>query len=382
MSSKISHPNFSHHGEPINNYGDPIITIAATAATIVKLLSFVIYDACRRYSTVILFQRRPSPRQSSRNFLLLCFATSFIIGPVDANNRTKDGVSVTQCGRAPPWPPPRAAPPFLSRYHDELSWCASVKYFHTATKDAIDYQLTHRVINSPSEKFSRGVTRLDLEHLFEWQLHQQPTTRLDLEHLFKWHLRRQLSMLSQPCPTRVPRKPCITHRLRKARSALMQATDQNHPHARRVQSAYWDPNQTQVESHRLILSQDTSFVISQRFPSFATMTTRPSRKSPSSLLSATMASSARTRSSSRLAKARGDTMSATSAEGADPSPVAVVANAPKDKPRLDTSSLKGFMPVDVVAGTVAPHGSDKANNAPPPRRCRCRERGQHSWRRP
>ena len=67
-----------------------------------------------------------------------------------------------------------------------------------------------------------------------------------------------------------------------------------------MQRAYWDPNKIQVESHRLILLQDASLVVPQGLPSFVTMTARPSRKAPSSLLSAAKASSARARSGSRL----------------------------------------------------------------------------------
>jgi len=59
-----------------------------------------------------------------------------------------------------------------------------------------------------------------------------------------------------------------------------------------------------VDSSRLILSQNTSLLFNYSYPSLQapspTMTTRPSRKSPSSLLSATKASSARIRSSARL----------------------------------------------------------------------------------
>jgi len=77
----------------------------------------------------------------------------------------------------------------------------------------------------------------------------------------------------------------------------------------------------------LILLQNvpvSSCYIAFRFPStyyplqFATMTTRPSRKSPSSLLSATKASSARTRFSSRLALAASGANPANASDRSDP----------------------------------------------------------------
>ena len=110
----------------------------------------------------------------------------------------------------------------------------------------------------------------------------------------------------------------------------------------------------QCQAEVLILAQDTSLVAlhstQEKHPLAVAMTTRPSRKSPSSLLSATMASSARTRSSSRLAKARTETTPAASAKVATPGSdaddtvpgavaAAVALNASKDEPKPDSTDV-------------------------------------------
>jgi len=102
---------------------------------------------------------------------------------------------------------------------------------------------------------------------------------------------------------------------------------------------------------KLILSQNTSLIANLYSPQdnilSLTMTTRPSRKSPSSLLAATQASSARTRtrSSSRLA-AKGDKETT----GID----ATMPDGAKNKAADATSSPVVAAVVGIVAGNDAP----------------------------
>jgi len=160
----------------------------------------------------------------------------------------------------------------------------------------------------------------------------------------------------------------------------------------------------------LILSQNTLTLSTFLYPSFPTqasyfadMTTRPSRKAPSSLLSATKASVARTRSSSRLSKAKAshgvaadsvtptescaptlkESYKATGGASGDPNkvaqddalPVDAAANAPRDKPKPDSTStdvalLKDSTTVEAVDGgedglaSSSPKSSDTTAGIP------------------
>jgi len=177
--------------------------------------------------------------------------------------------------------------------------------------------MSHTAWQCPTEKFSWGVTLGDLEHLTlqarEPIMLGKIVVVVPLEHVSKATKAitkhccavtcRMTREFSQEAPSSATRwyqdldasGKDLASRINKANSRYKKEDTKievNHRHAHRKTVPL------------LILLQNTFVVSSSFYPFFQdpypTMTTRPSRKAPSSLLSATKASSARTRSSSRL----------------------------------------------------------------------------------
>jgi len=171
----------------------------------------------------------------------------------------------TKCSYKPPWPPPIPWAPLLS-YQVPKHSIESYQDYSYCKHDA---ELLADVMPSSSEKFSQD---------------------LNLEHIKEPRIARPIKA-SQPLIA----KPAQAH------PNLVQENHSNLKHSLRVRT----------KKHKLILLQNTlcnsktnPFFQALPNPPVATITTRPSHKAPSLLLSATKASSARTRSSSRLAQAK------------------------------------------------------------------------------
>jgi len=358
MTFKIIHPKFSlcHHGEPINNYGDYGITIAATAAIIAKTFSFVItlcvaptFDTtlqlCQQHTTSSLAASRDTkatpirPSQSSHHGasrdvdgnncstktggtpliarrwlrgrqLIATWCPLFLLLTNSHAHETSSGNDTTSsCGylneptqqrAAPPWTPPWP-PPSVTSDEQSMAGLDGDTATSTTKHKAEKYSLEGHHDRCPAENFrseSFKPSGIDSE-VNSWDL------LLSVPQNDRWSLLWLVVLegIGDPSPTTNSR-----HRKEDAKIEVIHSQPHQKievkPASRRSDNQVTSIFTGNFAQGVLILSQSTllhpsCFHLSSQYPLSSKMT-RPSSRSPSSLLSATKASSARTRSSQCL----------------------------------------------------------------------------------